>query len=107
VRLRAVARLLLARRAVARRTERAGAAAAEAPIVGVDRLLLALGVCKRPPSSLLDKLISGVLDGERLGRHVLGEHGLGGHVPKLLLGPRLGAYALLCLSECGIGRSSL
>jgi hypothetical protein len=43
-------------------------------IVGVDRLLLPLGVCKRPPSSLLDKLISGVLVGERLGRRVLGEH---------------------------------
>ena len=45
-------------------------------IVGVNRLLLPPGVCKRPPS-LLDKLISGVLVGERLGRHVLGEHGLG------------------------------
>ena len=45
-------------------------------IVGVDRLLLPLGVSKRPTHPL-DKLISGVLVDERLGRHVLGEHGLG------------------------------
>ena len=44
--------------------------------MGVDRLLLGLGVCKRPTRAL-EKLISGVLVGERLGRHVLGEHGLG------------------------------
>jgi len=44
--------------------------------VGVNRVLLRLGVYERPPRAI-EKLIIVVLVGEHLGRRVLGEHGLG------------------------------
>jgi hypothetical protein len=44
--------------------------------VGVDRLLLQLGVFEHPARAL-HELISGLLAGGHLGRHVLGEDGLG------------------------------
>ena len=74
---RAVARLLLARRAVARRTERAGAGdRSRAAIVDVDRLFWWLGVFERAPCAL-GELTSVVLVGGYVGRQALDEHDLG------------------------------